>query len=178
MQRITCTIQQPVFNRLLPLFKTIFNPLILLILAVSINAADIDLDKLLKSAKKQNKHIMFFHHIPECPYCETMIDENFKNSTILKEIDKNFIYVDIYTKNKDTIKFKDFKGSHKEFSKYLGAFVYPSTIFMNNNGDVIHKAIGYRNIDEFLAEITYVSSQSYKTMDLESYLLNLEFEKE
>ena len=145
-------------------------------LVISANATDIDVDKLLQTAKKQNRHIMFFHHIPGCPYCKTMLDENFKDDSILKEINNDFVYVDVYTANKGTVKFRDFRGSHKEFSAYLGAFVYPSTIFMNDEGKVVHKAIGYRNIDEYIAEITYISSQSYKTMDLESYLQKLEME--
>lgn len=178
MQRNSATKQQSILNRLLPLIQTIFKPFLLFMLVSSVNASDIDVDKLLETAKKQNKQIMFFHHIPGCPYCKAMLDENFKDATILKEIDENFIYVDIYTANEGSIKFKDFKGTHKEFSAYMGAFVYPSTIFINAEGKVIHSAIGYRNIDEYFAEITYVSTDSYKTMDLESYILKLEFEKE
>ena len=107
-----------------------------------------------------------------------MLDENFKDANILSEVDKNFIYVDIYTASKGSVKFNDFEGSYKEFSRHIGAFVYPSTIFMNSRGKVVHKAIGYRNIDEYFVEVTYVSTKSYKTMDLESYALKLEFEKD
>jgi len=145
-------------------------------LAISAYGADIDLDRLLQTANKQNKQIMFFHHIPGCPYCKTMFDENFKDASSLKEIDNSFVYVEIYTANKSAIKFKDFRGSHEEFSAYIGAFVYPSTIFMNDEGKIIHKAIGYRNIDEYLLEIKYVSSKSYKTMDLEAYIQKQEME--
>ncbi len=105
-----------------------------------------------------------------------MLDENFKDATILREIDKNFIYVDIFTANKGSVKFNDFEGSYKEFSAHIGAFVYPSTIFMNDKGEVVHRAIGYRNVDEYFTEITYISTKSYKTMDLESYVLKLEME--
>ena len=143
MQLNFCTKQQSILNRLLHFVK----PLLFFIIVISAHGTDIDVDKLLQWAKKQNKHIMFFHHIPECPYCKTMLTENFQDATILKEIDKNFLYVDVYTANKGDIRFKDFKGSYKEFSAFIGAFVYPSTIFMNDKGEVVHKAIGYRNID-------------------------------
>jgi len=49
---------------------------------------------------------------------------------------------------------------------------------MNSEGEVIHRAIGYKNIDEYLAEMKYVSTKSYKTIDLESFNQKLEFEKE
>lgn len=178
MQISFCTKRQFIKNELSHFIKLFFKPFLFLILVISAYGVDIDVDKLLQKAKQQNKHIMFFHHIPGCPYCKTMLAENFQDDIILKEIDKNFLYVDIYIVNKGNIKFKNFKGSYKEFSAFIGAFVYPSTIFMNDNGKVIHKAIGYRNIDEYFAEITYISTKSYKSMDLESYILKLEFEKE
>ena len=142
------------------------------------NSAEVDLDKILQVAKDQNKTVMLFHHIPGCSYCKRMIDENFKDQTILKVIDENFIYVDIYTADKDKVTFKDFNGTHKEFSVYIGAVAYPATIFIDDKAKVIHRAIGYRNLDEYFAELTYISSKSYKTMDLESYILKLEFEKD
>lgn len=172
------TKQQSILNGLLHFIKTLLSPFLFFIIVVSSNAADIDINKLIQTAKQQNKHIMFFHHIPGCPYCKAMLDESFQDDSILDVINKNFLYVDIYTANKDDIIFKDFQGSFKEFSTYIGAFVYPSTIFMNNDGEVIHTAIGYRNIDEYYAEITYVSTENYKKMDLESYILKLEFEKD
>lgn len=160
------------------LLKTIIKLFLFFFLVESAYSNDIDANKLLQVAKKQNKDILFFNHIPNCPYCKAMLDENFKDEGILEELDKNFIHVDVYTANKGNIKFKDFEGSHKEFSAHIGAFVYPSTIFMDAEGNIIHKAIGYRNIDEYFAEITYVSAKSYKMMDLESHIEKIELEKD
>jgi thioredoxin-related protein len=141
-------------------------------------AADITVVDIAKEAKNEDKHIMFFHHIPGCPYCKAMRDENFKEEAITKEIAKHFIAVDVYTKTEGTISYKDFKGSYKAFSAHVGAFAYPSTVFMNGEGEIVHRAIGYRNADEYLTEILYVSTGSYKIMDLEAYALKREFEKE
>ena len=178
MQNNFANKQESLYEGLLLVVKNLLKPFLFFILISSAHSTDIDVNKLLQVAKNQNKHIMFFHHIPGCPYCKAMLGENFKDEIILREIDKNFIHVDIFTAGKGSVKFQDFEGSYKEFSKHIGAFVYPATIFMNNKGEVIHKAMGYRNIDEYFTEITYVSTRSYKTMDLESYALKLELEKE
>lgn len=160
------------------MLKNILKPLLLLLFFSNAHSAEIDIDKLLQDAKNQNKHIMLFHHIPGCSYCERMLEENFKDQNLLKVINKNFIHVDIYTADKSMIKFKDFRGTHKEFSEHMGAVAYPATIFINTNKEVTHRAIGYRNIDEHFADITYISTKSYKTMNLESYIEKLEFEKD
>jgi thioredoxin-related protein len=170
--------QQPTISGLLHFFRNITKVLFVILFASFAYAADMDIDKIIKEARDKKKHIMFFHHIPGCPYCEAMIEENFKDDTLLKEINENFIYIDIYTSTEGTIKYRDFRGSYKDFSAHVGAFAYPATLFMNDEGDIIHRAIGYRNIDEHFAEIMYVATGSYKTMDLEAYKQKLEFEKE
>ncbi len=152
--------------------------LLLSLLFSSANAEKIDIDKLLLKAKKENKFLMFFHHIPGCPYCGAMLDENFKDSNIIKEIEENFIYVDIYTADTDSVTFQGFTGNRKQFSVYIGAFAYPATIFMDSNGEVLYRSIGYRNIDEHSIEITYISSQSYKTTEFEAYKQRVEFERD
>ncbi len=142
------------------------------------NASDIDVNKILEEAKQENKQILFFFHIPDCPYCKRMIDENFKNEEVLKEIKKSFIKVDIHTADSGTVTYKDFKGTRDEFAKYLGAVAFPSTLFIDSDKKIVHHTIGYRNIDEFLSELKYVGTKSYKTTTLETFTENLEFEKD
>lgn len=160
------------------MLKTVIKSFFLLMLFTHAHATEVDVNKLLEEAKKQNKHIMFFHHVPGCPYCKRMQDENFKDPALLEIIHKNFILVDIYTADKDTVTFKEFADTHKAFSKHIGAVAYPATLFMDSEGKIVHRAIGYRNIDEHFADITFISSKNYKTMDLEAYREKLEFEKD
>lgn len=158
--------------------KFIFS-FLFLFLSLNIFANDIiDINKKVEQAQKENKKLMFFFHIPNCPYCQRMLDENFKNEKILKLIDENFIFVDIYTANKNDIVLKDFKGSPKEFAKYTGAIAYPATIFMDINNKIFYKSIGYRNIQEYIYEITYLTSKSYKEMQLDEFILKVEMEDE
>ncbi len=148
--------------------------LLLSTLFVFSNANDININKVLKN----NKQIMFFFHIPRCPYCERMLDNNFKDEEILSEINKNFTLIDIYSADDGIITFNDFSGDRKEFAKYIGGSVVPATLFMDIDGKIIHKAIGYRNIQEHLAEIKYVGTKSYLKTNLETFIQELEFNEE
>lgn len=145
---------------------------------VNIFAGEININKKLHEVKQENKQIMFFFHIPRCPYCTRMLKENFKDKEILEQIKKNFILIDIYTKDNRTVKFNDFKGTQKEFANYIGIKAFPSTLFMNQKGEVIHKAIGYRNIQEHLIDIKYISTKSYNKIDLETFAIDLEMSED
>ena len=160
------------------MIKRLFKNIILIFLLITIVNANetIDINSKIKIAQKENKHLMVFFHIPHCPYCARMLKKNFKDGETLKEIEDNFIFVDLYTKDKSIVKFNDFSGSIKEFASYIGATAYPATFFIDQDKKTIFKSIGYRNTNELLLEIKYIATQSYQTIDLEAFILKLEFE--
>jgi len=139
---------------------------------------DLDINELVKKAELQKKDLMFFFHIPECPYCERMLKKNFKDKEVLSQIDKGFVFVDIYTGSDEVVVYKDFKGTTKEFAKFMKVKMYPTTVFTNDKLERLYVSNGYRNIIEYLYEIQYISSKSYKTKDLQTFADDLEFEKD
>ena len=151
--------------------------LIFILLSIYLNASSIiDIDSKIKLAQEQGKDIMMFFHIPNCSYCGAMLDENFKDKKILEEIKKNFIFIDMFTADKNSVKYKDFKGSIKEFSRHMGAVAYPATIFLNKNKKIVYRSIGYRNSQEQLMELMFISSKSYNKLTLEEFVVKTEFE--
>ena len=152
--------------------------IILMVLVTFGYTQTVDLNTLMQKSAESQKKIMIFFHIPGCPYCTTMLKENFQDETTLKHIENKLLFLDIYTAKKDTYKLGDFQGDGKALAKHLGAFAYPSTIFLDQEGKVIYKAIGYRNIDEYLPILQYITTNSYKTKDLETFLMDLELEED
>ncbi len=156
--------------------KSFLKPFLFFILVSSAHSIDINFDKMITDARKQDKHIIIFMHIPNCPYCKIMKEKNFMDKETLKIIKENFIFNEI--NQKDTIIFKGLQTTHREFAKSMKVPAFPATLFMKKNGKVIYRSIGYRNIDEYLAEIKYISTKSYKKISLEEFADNLEFEKD
>lgn len=159
--------------------KIFFKLAVLLAFLTSlVQGSDLNINEVEKKAKSENKQMMFFFHIPGCPYCERMLKENFKDKETLSEIKKDFVFVDIYTGDKGEVVYKDFKGSKKEFAKKMKVFTYPTTQFRSASSKIIHEARGYRNTDEYLTEIKYIASRAYKRTDLETFAEDLEFAKD
>lgn len=159
--------------------KIFFKIVVLLAVLTSlIQGKDLNINEVEKKAKSENKQMMFFFHIPSCPYCERMLKENFNDKETLSEIKKDFVFVDIFTGNEGVITYKDFKGSSKEFAKKMKVFTYPTTQFRSASSKLIHEARGYRNTNEYLTEIKYIASRAYKRTDLETFSDDLEFAKD
>ncbi|MEA2092005.1 MAG: thioredoxin fold domain-containing protein [Campylobacterota bacterium] len=153
--------------------------LIIILLNVYLSASSVvDIDDKVKTAQEQNKEIMLYFHIPNCSYCQAMLDENFKDTEILEEIKQNFILIDLYAKKDNRVKYRDFKGSVKEFAKHMGAIAYPATIYLDRDEKIVYRSIGYRNSGEHLMELLFISSKSYNTLSLEDFTIKTEFERD
>jgi len=150
--------------------------IIILLLITSAYAKELNLNALLEDAKKQNKQILLFLHIPNCEYCTIMKKENLRDKETVDTIDKFFLFKQIGAKDRVVIDGKSI--SHKEFAKKYSLFAFPSSLFMNSNGRVLYRSMGFRNIDEYLTEIKYIGSKSYKNISMDEFRENLEFEKD
>lgn len=165
--------------------------LILLIFSFFLNAKDIDVNVLSNQAKKENKHLMFFYHMPGCPKCKKMLRENFKDEKIIKTINENFILVNIDITSNTKIKFKDFEGTEKSFAKYMKVYAVPATQFFDNNFNEIkiiedddtqtdknryQPILGLRDIRDYNKYFDFVILKNYITTSFEEFSSQWDFE--
>lgn len=159
----------------------IFNNIKILIILALLNSFgiakennnDFNIDKLSAQAIKENKHVMIFFHMEYCPWCKRMIKRTLNAKSISKQMKKYFIVSDININNAGMISYNNFQGTKQEFADKLGVSLYPTVVFMNNN-KVIHKVRGHRNKNKFVEILKYITTKSYKKMDFEDFLVELE----
>lgn len=155
------------------------NPIKILILLVSLHlisyAEIIDINHISSEAKKQNKQLLIFFHMTRCSSCKKMIKNSIEDLEIKKQIDKDFIYIDMNINNSDSVVYKNFKGTIHNFARSLNIYLYPTTIFIGMDKEVNYHLAGYRDKEKFSAVIEYVSTKSYKTMDFDSFVNERDF---
>ena len=137
------------------------------------NNDDFNIDKLSVQATKENKVVMIYFHMKYCPYCKRMNKKTINAKNIKKQLSKYFIVPDININNNGIITHKNFQGSKKDFAKKLGISLYPTVVFIDNN-NVVYKVRGYRNKNKFVEILKFITSKSYKEMDFEDFLVELE----
>ena len=107
-----------------------------------------------------------------------MIRYTLSDADVQKEIRNNFVYVDIYTGDKGDVVFNGFRGSRRAFAQHLGYDFYPTSVFIDENKKMINATPGAREQDYFINVLHYVSSKAYLKMELETYLDNLDLERD
>lgn len=147
--------------------------LIFLLILPSFGEGIISIDKISKEeATVEKKHILVFFHMTHCPYCMRMIKNAFSDKVAKEKMEKNFIFLDINIDDAGTIKYKEFSGNKKEFSKNLAIGYYPTVIFIDKNNEIVYAMKGYRKTETFNQILDYVSTKAYLETDFAGYLFD------
>ena len=107
-----------------------------------------------------------------------MMEFTLKDSKIRKKIDNNFVFVDVYTKEKGKITFNGFVGTRRDFAKHIGYDFYPTTVFIDSSKKIVHIAPGLLDQDDFMNVLNYITTKLYREMEFQTYLDTLDFESD
>lgn len=91
-------------------------------------------------AKAKNKMLFVDAYADWCSPCKWMADNVFTDTTVAKFYNQNFL----------CIKLDAEKGEGIEFAKAFGIIGFPTFIFLNANGELIHKTVGQAEVKDFL----------------------------
>lgn len=75
--------------------------------------------------------------------------EVFPDSTVRQVMDADYIPVRIDGNSTEFISFSGTDISSREFAQSKGAFVFPTSLILDSEGNVIKKKTGYMGVDEF-----------------------------
>lgn len=94
----------------------------------------------LEAAKKQEKLIFVDAYAVWCGPCKTMAKNVFPNEKVGEFFNKNFVNLQIDME----------RGMGLEFAKQYPVSAYPTLLFINAEGKVVHKLMGAQSVDAFL----------------------------
>jgi len=95
-------------------------------------------------AKKENKRVYLHFYTDWCNFCKEMDQTTFRNPSIVKMLNKDFVAIRVNT-NKET----------KVAGKYNIRPV-PDNWFLSANGKKLRNFLGYYEADQFVTVIRYV----------------------
>lgn len=84
-----------------------------------------------------------------CKYCRAMDREVFPDSTVRQVLDANYIPVRLDGNSTEPIEFSGQQIPAKDFAQSKGAYVFPTSLILDAEGNVVKKKTGYMGVDEF-----------------------------
>jgi thiol-disulfide isomerase/thioredoxin len=96
--------------------------------------------KALATAKEQNKLVFMDAYTTWCGPCKMMAKKVFTDSAVGNLYNEKFVNLKLDMERDEGL---------TAFQRY-GIEGYPTLLFLNGDGDVVHKALGYQDIPEFL----------------------------
>ncbi|MBC6998287.1 DUF255 domain-containing protein [Cytophaga sp. FL35] len=133
----------------------------------------------LASTDENPKKIFVDVYTDWCGWCKKMDKDTFQDPEVAEYMAKNFYMVKLDGEGKDPIEFKGKtykfvpqgrKGYH-EFAAALlqGRLSYPTTIFLDEEMNMLSPVPGYQKPEPFLAIAKYFGDNIYKEKDWSSY---------
>lgn len=108
-----------------------------------------DFDKAIEMSKQENKPIMIDVYTDWCGACKEMDSTTFSNKDVIDNT-INFI----------TLKFNPEKASNgNEFMKKYNILGFPTMLFMDSDGFVIRRIVGYIESDELINEMNGIKEK-------------------
>jgi len=132
--------------------------LLLFVLLLCTTACADDWDLALRRAKREDKPVILYFFTPYCSYCQAMDKEVLAENEINTTLKKNIVYLRVDVEKRD------------DLARFYGVRGYPTTTFLEPNGQQIIQIPGYIEKGAFKKLLTFVKGKHYKTMNLKEFL--------
>ncbi|WP_188316192.1 thioredoxin family protein [Chitinophaga agrisoli] len=104
-------------------------------------------------ARAENKYIFVDAYTTWCGPCRAMDREVYPNEKVGNSLNSKFISVKVQmdTSKIDDSRVKFWYDDARAIMKEFSISAFPTFLFFSPDGKIVHRAIGYKNIDDFIA---------------------------
>lgn len=137
------------------------------------------LEEAVQLNKATKKKIIIDLYTDWCGWCKVMERNTFSNSKIVNYINKKFYPVKLNAETKESINFNDKRfdyisqgqKGYNEFALMItgGRLSYPSTVFIDEDSNIIQSIPGYLDAEKFYQILNYFGENRYKDTPWEVY---------
>lgn len=131
----------------------------------------LDIQDDVDEATEEDRHVMLFFQLNDCPYCSRMLEASFEAEPMKALIQASYDVIAVNVKGDREIAFnEDTSLIEKELSEKLEVRATPAILFLNKDNNAVVRVNGYRSPKRFKHILNYVSDKAYENSTLAEYL--------
>jgi len=127
-------------------------------------------DKGVELAKKEKKMMVLDIYTDWCHWCKVMDKDTYGNPEVVKYAQENLVMAKLNAETDEKFKFKEGNYSGRQLSMMFGVEGFPSTIFLNSEGELITSVSGFIPADRFTLILKYLEGNWYEKMKFDDFV--------
>ncbi|MEA3291628.1 MAG: thioredoxin fold domain-containing protein, partial [Pseudomonadota bacterium] len=130
----------------------------------------LDLAEDVDEATSENRHVLLYFHLDECPYCDKMLRDGFIDSGYTDFIRQNFDSIAINIKGDRVVAYDaETELSERALTKHLKVRYTPTIIFLDSTLKPVLRLNGYRTPRLLKQALDFVQQGAYAETDFATY---------
>jgi len=127
-------------------------------------------DKGVELAKKEKKMLVLDIYTDWCHWCKVMDKDTYGNPEVIKYAQANLVMAKLNAETDKKFKFKEGNYTGQQLSMMFGVEGFPSTIFLNSEGEMITSVSGFIPADRFTLILKYLKDNWYERMKFDEFV--------
>lgn len=128
------------------------------------------LEEAMQLSANEQKYVLIDVYTEWCGFCRRMIAETYADSRVHDALDSFFLPVRLNAESNEEITFLGNTYTKSELALQLGVRSYPTTIFLNAEGEPVAAQPGFVEPSRFHHMLSYIGSERFLTQSFSEYM--------
>lgn len=123
----------------------------------------------LSQAKQEGKYVVIDFWTTWCHWCKVMDKETYTDDEVIRRLDKDFVMVKVNAESGEAQGSDPDAPTGRELAREYGVNSYPTTWFIDSDGEKIAPLPGYVEPKQFILVLDFVSSGAYQSQTFQEF---------
>ncbi|MBI5471744.1 MAG: DUF255 domain-containing protein [Ignavibacteriae bacterium] len=126
-------------------------------------------DEGIAEAKKVNKKILIDIYTDWCSWCKVMDAKTYSDKNVIEYLSKKYVLIKLNAESAKKLTYKKQQLTERELAAGFGITGYPSTLFLNADGEPITVYPGFADASKFKMVTSFIAEDHYLNTKFEDY---------
>jgi thioredoxin-related protein len=125
-----------------------------------------------RNAKESGRPVLIDVFTDWCGWCKKMDRDVYADTSVQRVLSERFELVKLNAESSAVHEIDGERYSEKSIAQGYGVTGYPTTVFLNGQGEAITSVPGYLPKNTFLVVLDYIGTEAYKTVSWKDFQKN------